>query len=114
MKQFEVDDNEEKIGRWNKIEHAAFIEGIKLFGKNWKLVSQHIGTRSSTQVRSHAQKYFLRESTRQAVKQQAKEYYAKLPSITEIKKSTKDASTQYGEGISFPKIQIVSCMHVFV
>jgi hypothetical protein len=30
------------------------------FGKNWKLVEAHVGTRTGTQVRSHAQKFFIK------------------------------------------------------
>ena len=30
------------------------------FGKNWKKVEEHIGTRSGAQIRSHAQKFFKR------------------------------------------------------
>jgi len=36
------------------------MEGLKLFGKNWKKVEEHIGTRTGAQIRSHAQKYFNR------------------------------------------------------
>lgn len=47
-------------GRWQKAEHDRFIEAIKKYGKEWKLVEQYIITRSGSQIRSHAQKFFNR------------------------------------------------------
>lgn len=47
-------------GRWTKEEHQRFIEGLTKYGKNWKKVEEHIGTRSGAQIRSHAQKFFIR------------------------------------------------------
>ena len=47
-------------GRWTTEEHNKFIEAMFLYGNEWKRVQQHIGTRSSTQARSHAQKFFIR------------------------------------------------------
>ena len=47
-------------GRWTEEEHQKFIEGILEYGNEWKKVQQIIKTRSSTQARSHAQKFFLR------------------------------------------------------
>lgn len=47
-------------GRWSKEEHHRFIEGLTKFGKNWKKVEEHIGTRTGAQIRSHAQKFFIR------------------------------------------------------
>lgn len=52
--------NEFHSGRWSKDEHEKFIEGILKYGNEWKKVQNVIKTRSSTQARSHAQKYFLR------------------------------------------------------
>ena len=59
---------EEKLtGRWTKLEHQKFIEGIlisyiiiglKMYGKNWKKIEQYVSTRTGAQVRSHAQKFF--------------------------------------------------------
>lgn len=46
---------------WTPDEHARFLEGLELFGqKDIKAISRHVGTRSATQVRTHAQKYYLR------------------------------------------------------
>ena len=47
-------------GRWTHKEHILFIEGLKIYGKNWKKVESYIGTRTGTQIRSHAQKFFNR------------------------------------------------------
>ena len=47
-------------GRWHKSEHDRFIDAIKKFGKDWKSVEQYIETRSGSQIRSHAQKFFNR------------------------------------------------------
>lgn len=63
-------------GRWTKQEHLRFIQGkpiahsekfksfspiaLRLHGKDWKKVEDYIGTRTGAQIRSHAQKYFIR------------------------------------------------------
>ena len=52
--------NEYNSGRWTNEEHNKFIEGILKYGNEWKKVQSIIKTRTSTQARSHAQKFFLR------------------------------------------------------
>lgn len=47
-------------GRWNVEEHKKFLEAIIKYGNDWKEVQKHIGTRSSSQARSHAQKFFIK------------------------------------------------------
>ena len=47
-------------GRWTDEEHDKFIDGMRLFGKDWRRIEEYIGTRSCAQIRSHAQKYFNR------------------------------------------------------
>ena len=50
-------------GRWSFPEHIKFIEAIAEYGKNWKDVQKYVGSRSSAQARSHAQKFFLKLKT---------------------------------------------------
>ena len=52
--------NKKTFGRWTKEEHQRFIDGLKLYGKNWKKVEEHVSTRNGAQIRSHAQKFFNR------------------------------------------------------
>ena len=47
-------------GRWSTEEHIRFIEGLVEYGKNWKNVQKCVGTRSTAQARSHAQKFLLK------------------------------------------------------
>ena len=47
-------------GRWNLEEHKKFLDAIIKYGNDWKQVEKHIGTRSSSQARSHAQKFFIK------------------------------------------------------
>lgn len=46
---------------WSPSEHKMFLEGLNKYGrKNVKAISQYVGTRNPTQVRTHAQKYFAK------------------------------------------------------
>ena len=55
-----IKDESGPTGRWTQKEHERFLEAYKLYGKNWRLVQRHIGSRSVTQTRSHAQKYLAK------------------------------------------------------
>lgn len=55
---FSDNDKPTKRGHWSKEEHCRFMQGIQMYGKNWKKIFKYVGTRSSNQIRSHAQKYF--------------------------------------------------------
>lgn len=48
----------ENTGRWTKREHAAFLQGIEKYGKEWKKVAGLVRTRTVMQTRTHAQKYY--------------------------------------------------------
>mmetsp|Transcript_8529 Transcript_8529/g.12528 ORF Transcript_8529/g.12528 Transcript_8529/m.12528 type:complete len:162 (-) Transcript_8529:443-928(-) len=46
---------------WTSHEHKLFLEALRVYGhKDLKNISQYVGTRNMTQVRTHAQKYFMR------------------------------------------------------
>ena len=47
-------------GRWTEEEHRNFLKGIIEYGNDWKMVEKIVKTRTSSQSRSHAQKYFLK------------------------------------------------------
>ena len=48
----------ENVGRWTKAEHGRFLEGLELYGKEWKQIASLVNSRSVVQTRTHAQKYF--------------------------------------------------------
>lgn len=52
----------ERTGRWTRSEHELFLLGLEQHGKMWKRISDMIRTRSIVQIRTHAQKYFLKQS----------------------------------------------------
>ena len=62
-----LQENSKTNGRWTKEEHEKFILGIlstylglQLYGKDWKKIQALIGTRNGAQIRSHAQKFFIK------------------------------------------------------
>mmetsp|Transcript_12189 Transcript_12189/g.37171 ORF Transcript_12189/g.37171 Transcript_12189/m.37171 type:complete len:207 (+) Transcript_12189:436-1056(+) len=67
-------DNKKSTSRyWTSEEHQKFLEGLAKFGhKDVKAISNYVATRNATQVRTHAQKYYLRLS-REAARNSDKE-----------------------------------------
>lgn len=47
-------------GRWREEEHQIFLESLKGVGKNWRDIAAILQTRTAIQVRSHAQKFFMK------------------------------------------------------
>ncbi|CAH1445528.1 unnamed protein product [Lactuca virosa] len=65
-----VDDASKKIRKpytitksresWTEPEHDKFLEALQLFDRDWKKIEAFIGSKTVIQIRSHAQKYFLK------------------------------------------------------
>ncbi|XP_071734663.1 transcription factor DIVARICATA-like [Rutidosis leptorrhynchoides] len=67
-------ERERKKGTpWTAEEHRKFLEGLKIYGKgDWRSISRNcVITRTSTQVASHAQRYFLRQESPKKQKKRA-------------------------------------------
>jgi SHAQKYF class myb-like DNA-binding protein len=55
----------EPVRYWTEDEHKLFLTGVQKFGgRNYKALSEHIKTRTPTQVRTHLQKYLLKLQVR--------------------------------------------------
>ena len=64
-------EGEDTRGRWTPEEHQRFLDALHKHGNLWAKVASSVGTRTTRQTRSHAQKYFrkLRVQALQKIRQ---------------------------------------------
>ena len=76
------DDGSRAPRYWTPEEHTLFVEAVQRYGwKDVKAISQHVGTRNPTQVRTHAQKLLLRQQKEQAGVMQTQQNGRELPPL---------------------------------
>lgn len=52
-------------GVWSEEEHDRFLAALKLYPNGpWKAVADHVGTRSTRQTQTHAQRYYAKVARR--------------------------------------------------
>ena len=72
---------------WTKDEHIRFLKGLEQHGKgSWKEISLIVGTRTPTQIQSHAQKYFLRQKQEKKNKRSIHDF-----TMDDMKKASSDS-----------------------
>ncbi|KAJ8613602.1 hypothetical protein CTAYLR_006139 [Chrysophaeum taylorii] len=49
-----------RSGRWSEDEHKLFLSLMTQYGRSWTQIAEKMPTRNEPQVRSHAQKYFMK------------------------------------------------------
>jgi len=57
-----------KREKWSDEEHALFVESLKKYGRAWRKIEAHIGTKTAVQIRSHAQKFFSKLQKEQSAR----------------------------------------------
>jgi SHAQKYF class myb-like DNA-binding protein len=90
-------DAERMNGRWTKEEHNRFVEAIRAHGKNWKKVEEAVGTRSGAQIRSHAQKHFLKLEKEVKTSPKTKQQKKSSKKTAEVSLSTSDNISESGK-----------------
>ena len=100
-------DPEFHAGRWTEEEHSKFLKGILEYGNEWKMVQKIIKTRSSTQARSHAQKFFLK--IKKIIKNK------KLPSDPEnLIKYIYNSNQNFNDGLPLTEVQRKRLLNVII
>mmetsp|Transcript_12921 Transcript_12921/g.23239 ORF Transcript_12921/g.23239 Transcript_12921/m.23239 type:complete len:188 (-) Transcript_12921:111-674(-) len=93
---------------WTPEECAAFENGLALHGRNWKAISKALPNRNLDQIRSHAQKHFIKQQRKSFMENDSK-YRVKPESEAYSDRGIETGILSHcGSAVSFfdPKIKI--------
>jgi len=74
---------------WTPQEHQLFLEGLEKFGRSPQAIAEFVKTRTPAQVKSHAQKYWIKVKKEQEKIKKQKQVTEEVPEI-EIPLDTRD------------------------
>lgn len=103
---------EKYIGRWTRKEHKAFIKGRLMiclglinYGKQWKLLQKSIPSRTIVQIRTHAQKFFIKLGEKLPKETDLLQYLRKMTpeSLSSLVNNFYDSNSKH-QSSSFPSI----------
>lgn len=81
--QKENSETEMNRGEWSKEEHVLFIQGNKIYRKNWAMIAKNfVKTRTRQQVRNHAVKYFLKTEKQNKIQKVTHKKSKNFPVLT--------------------------------
>ena len=63
-----------KQGRWSQEEQDRFLKGCYFFKNDWEKIKEYIKTRTIPQIRSHAQKYFIKICRKYSIRLSKKKF----------------------------------------
>eukprot|EP00188_Purpureofilum_apyrenoidigerum_P001937 Plantae.Rhodophyta-Purpureofilum_apyrenoidigerum.ctg21194.p1 GENE.Plantae.Rhodophyta-Purpureofilum_apyrenoidigerum.ctg21194~~Plantae.Rhodophyta-Purpureofilum_apyrenoidigerum.ctg21194.p1 ORF type:complete len:174 (+),score=27.71 Plantae.Rhodophyta-Purpureofilum_apyrenoidigerum.ctg21194:123-644(+) len=87
---------------WAEDEHERFVAALKQYGRDWKAIESSVGTRTAVQIRSHAQKYFIK------LKRHNSTEFNALPPPRKKRTREKAGSTTSSSTIESPALTPVS------
>lgn len=59
-KKWKVGKSNKQRENWTPDEHQRFLDALKLYERDWKKIEGFVQSKTVIQIRSHAQKYFLK------------------------------------------------------
>lgn len=102
MESFSDCGDSKSAGRWTSEEHNLFLQGLKLYNKQWKLIADLVKTRTVVQIRTHAQKYFQKLEKGRMINTTPKKEDVPQSPISITKVGSRANSITSADGYEFP------------